>query len=304
MTLNRSFFSLAGAFLALSTAAISLVVAFTPGSTGQTASIVAGVSMLVAVLLLYSEAKLDPDAVLTLLAVFALLTAICTGIYVFSADDAGVAWMVVTGVATLVAAALGYTTYRRQHHEAPEFPDILGRQFGPDSLLETEGIQFTGTLQPGEGPNPHWMSIYLQNTFDAPRAVTVRFDAGNQARYLRFHQEHRVRVGAAEVMAVRLPVIAPTYPGQYSLYFKLRVDGAEGRRVRLRRARTAEDRVKASTTAALLAFGHLRVGGGVKFTIGPLPDDIWVADLPAPEAETIWQPQLGTVPLHQSMTDV
>lgn len=68
-------------------------------------------------------------------------------------------WQVATGVTALVAVLLGYTTYRRQHHEAAEFPDVLGRQFGPDNLLETEGIQFTGTLQPGAGADPHWMSI-------------------------------------------------------------------------------------------------------------------------------------------------
>jgi len=64
--------------------------------------------MLVAVLLLYSEARRDLDAVLTLLAVFALLTAICIGIYLFSVENAGTMWQVATGVAALVAVFLGY----------------------------------------------------------------------------------------------------------------------------------------------------------------------------------------------------
>jgi hypothetical protein len=303
MTLNKSFFALTGAFLAMSTAAISLVVGLIVDSIGPAPFIVALGAALVAAVLLWSEARRDVDAVLTLIAAFALLTGICLGIYVYSAREPGLAPEVSTVAAALTAAVLGFLTYRRQHRESPDFPDVLGRQFGPTRILETDGVQFTGTLQPGQGGSPHFATIFLQNTFNGSRSVTITFDAAGEAQYLRFYPEQRLTLGPAEVSAVTVPVVAPTYPGQYSLYFSLGVAGEEGGRVRLRRARTASDRVKASTTAALLAVGHLTVGGGVRFTIGPLPEDIWAIDLPAPTVKSLWQPQFGTIPSRQSAAD-
>ena len=69
--------------------------------------------------------------------------------------------------------------------------------------------------------------------------------------------------------------------------------GQKGKRIRLWRAQEATTRVQTSTTVVLLAFGHVAVGGGIRFTIGPLPYDLWNSPLPAPVQQSIWQPRMG-----------
>lgn len=300
MTLSKSFFSLTLAFCALCVLAGAAAVALSDEAVSERASNVAGVAFLVAAAILWRESRRDPDAVLMLVGTFALLTAVCIGIYLFYADRPGTASQVsLVGCMTL-GLACGAATRRRQRTESSDFPDVLAALVPPTGIFETEGVQFTGLLDQGRERRPHAASILLQNCFDAPRTVTIRFDAAGSEKYMRFHPEHRVEIGPAEVSRVFFPVIAPTYPGSYPLYFSIVVGGTEGKRVRLWRAQDATTRTKAATTVALLAVGHLKVGGGVRFTIGPLPDDIWAAPLPQPVQQSVWQPRIGTVPFVQS----
>jgi hypothetical protein len=266
------------------------------GTATQTVAIVA---MLVAGASLWSHARRDLDAVLTLLAVFLLGTAMCAVIYFYSAHEPGEAPQITALLAGILGLALGAATYRRQRAASDEFPNVLATRFLPTEIFETEGIQFAGALRPGGHRAPHQMEVYLQNGFDAPRDITIRFDAASSAQYVRVQREHRVTLGAAEVSQVTFPVVTPTYPGTYWLYISLAVAGDDGKRVRLWRAQDATERVKPATTVALLAVGHLAVGGGVRFPVGPLPDDLWNTALALPTQKTLWRPLPGTVPLHQ-----
>jgi hypothetical protein len=300
MTLSKSFFWLTLAFCALCVLAGAAAFALSGEAVSDRAADVAGVAFLVAAAILWRESRRDADAVLTLVSVFALLTALCIGIYLFYADRPGTASQVALVVCVALGLACGAATWRRQRTEPADFPDLLGRMVPPTGIFETEGIQFTGLLDQGRDRKPHAASILLQNCFDAPRTVTIRFDAAGSERYMRFHPEHKVEIGPAEVSRVFFPVVAPTYPGSYPLYFSIVVRGTGGKRVRLWRAQEATERTRALTTAALLAVGHLKVGGGVRFTIGPLPDDIWSEELPQPVQQSLWQPRIGTVPFVQS----
>jgi hypothetical protein len=270
-------------------------------AVSETSANVAGIAFLVAAVILWREAKRDPDAVLTLVSVFMLLSAVCIGIYLFYADQPGTASQVSLVVCIALGLACAAATRRRQRSESTDFPNVLATMAPINGIFETEGIQFTGMLTPGRERRPHAASILLQNTFDAPRTVTIRFDAAGTGKYMRFHPEHKVEIGPAEVSRVVFPVVAPTYPGSYPLYFSIVVAGKGGKRVRLWRALDATERTKTGTTLALLAVGHLKVGGGIRFTIGPLPDDIWSAPLSQPRQESLWQPRIGTVPFVQSV---
>lgn len=301
MTLSKSFFRLAFAFCAMCVMAGAATFALSGEAVSDRAATVAGVAFLVSAAILWREGRRDPDAVLTLVSVFALLTAVCVGIYLFYADRPGTASQVALVVCAALGLGCGAATWRRQRTESGDFPDVLARMVPATGIFETEGIQFTGVLDQGRDRKPHAASILLQNCFDSPRTVTIRFDAAGSEKYMRFHPQHKVGIGPAEVSRVFFPVIAPTYPGSYPLYFSIAVAGTGGKRVRLWRAREATERTKAATTVALLAVGHLMIGGGIRFTIGPLPDDIWSAQLPQPVQQTLWQPRIGTVPLAQSV---
>jgi hypothetical protein len=124
----------------------------------------------------------------------------------------------------------------------------------------------------------------------------MKFDPAAYGAYMQFHARHTVTLGAAEVLKVTLPVVTPTYDGNYPLYYSIEVKGQKGKRIRLWRAQEATTRVATSTSLALLAVGHIAVGGGIRFTIGPLPYDLWNSPLPAPVQQSIWQPRIGSVP--------
>lgn len=299
MTLSRSFFSLALAFCAMCVMAGAAAVAFSDEAASARAGNVVGVAFLVSAALLWREGRRDPDAVLTLVSAFALLTAVCLGVYLFYAERPGTVSQVALVACVALSLACGAATWRRQRSESSDFPNVLAAAIPVTGIFETEGIQFTGLVDQGRERRPHAVSILLQNTFDAPRTVTIRFDAAGAGKYMRFHPEHRVEIGPAEVSKVIFPVVAPTYPGSYPLYFSIAVAGSGGKRIRLWRAQDATERTRAATTAALLAVGHLKVGGGVRVIIGPLPDDIWAAPLPQPVQKSVWQPRIGTVPFVQ-----
>lgn len=281
-------------FLGLCTFSIAAAVALSSDPPGSTAIVVAVIAFAVTAAILARQARKDLDAVLILLAVFSLGTAICMGIYLFSAHLPGLAPKVATGLSIAAAAGLGIITLQRQRRgSSPDFPDVLGSRFQPQSLLEVDGIQFCGVLQSGGSGRPHTASIFLQNCFNAPRDVTITFDGAGYSKYMRFHPRYQARIGAAEVVQVSFPVITPTYPGSYRLYFSFTVAGSGGKRVRLWRARQPTTRVKPGAQAAALAAGVIAWGGGVSFTVGPLPDDIWSMELPAPVQQTLWRPRPG-----------
>ncbi len=301
MTLSKSFFMLAVAFVSMCVAAIAAVVMLSGTEIGGGSAGVTAVAAAVALGLLWQESKSDLDAVLTMVSVFLLLTALCLGIYLFTADRTGLAPKIALGLAVLIGGICGSITYRRQHGGSSDFPNVLLTVAPETSLYEKEGVQFTANLTQGSGGKPHTASIFLQNCYDGARTVRVRFDAANHAQYMRFHPEHQVRLGPAEVARVSFPVVAPTYPGSYRLYFSIDVSGREGKRVRHWRAQDATERTRQEATAALLAVGVLKVGGGLWLTVGPLPDDIWAAPLAAPSQQILWRPRVGTVPLVQSV---
>jgi uncharacterized membrane protein HdeD (DUF308 family) len=260
-------------------------------------AVTALLSLLAGAFALGSELKTDPDAALTFLSVFLLLMALCEVIYLFSARSPGWVPKAAAAVSGLGAVGLGVVTYRRQHGPgSPEFPNVLRTELGAAGILETNGVQFAALVEPGIGSQPHWASILVQNCFDGARTVRIRFDAEGHAKYLRHWPELTARLGPAEVRELRLPVISPTYPGEYHLYFSVGVDGTGGRRVRPWRAPAPTTRVQGGASVALLAAGVLAYGGGLKLEIGPLEADLWTEELPAPVNELVWQPTFGTVP--------
>lgn len=191
---------------------------------------------------------------------------------------------------------LGIWSYRRQRSESSDFPNLLAGSVHHSNIFESEGVQFTGFLEEGQGGEPHLISILLQNCFGGPCDVTIKFDPAGHGAYMQFRARHNVKLGAAEILKVTMPVVTPTYAGNYHLYYSIEVKGQRGKRVRLWRAQEATARVETSTTIVLLAFGHLAVGGGIRFTIGPLPYDLWNSPVPAPVQESLWQPRMGSVP--------
>jgi hypothetical protein len=235
--------------------------------------------------------------VLTFTSVVFLLITICEVVYVLSAHKPGWVPMTMAVVSGFGAVILGVVTYRRQYGPgSPDFPNVLREQFGPTGILEISGIQFTGFVEPGIQDQPHWVSILIQNCFDATRSVRFKFDAEAHSKYLRHYPEFTARLGPAEVRHLRFAVISPTYPGEYHLFFSVGVGGSGGKRVRLWRAKAPDTRIKGGASIALLAAGVLAYGGGLKFKIGPLSTDLWTTDLPAPVSELVWEPKFGTIP--------
>jgi hypothetical protein len=270
------------------------------GEETKVAPYVAMAALALAAAALGSEARRDLDAVLTLVSFFLIGVAIVVTVYLFSVERTGAAPKLAAVIAGVAGISLGATTIRRQRGASADFPNLLAAHARRTGVWETEGIQFTGHLRPGGGGEFHVLAIFLQNTFDAPRQVTIRFDAGSAAKYLRFHPQYQLLLGAAAVSKVSFPVIAPTCPGSYRLYFSLSVSGSEGRRVRLWRAQEPTTRFSTATSIALLAIGHVHFGGGTSVTVGPLPDDLWSAELPPPVQQTLWEPRFGTVPFASS----
>jgi len=277
-------------FLALVVLSLTAVYAVSEGKTQGTVLSVLGVSLAVALAGLYAEGKRDLDAALTFVSVFCVLVAVCTVIYLFSADRHGTASVVTAAVSGTAGLGLGFVTFRRQRGpDSALFPNVLRSTFGPASLLEKDGIQYTGRLEPGSGASPHRASLFLQNCHEGARRVQVTFEAASAAKYLRFHKTVAVDLGPAEVVQLTVPVIAPTYPGSYPLFFDIAASGERGKRVRLWRAKVPDSRVKPGATAAFLAVGVLAFGGGVHFTVGPLPADLWNSPLAAPEVKSLWR---------------
>jgi hypothetical protein len=299
LSLNRSFFLLTVAFFAMGGAIIGVTVSASRPSSS--ALLVTFTCAAIAGVILWFEGRRDLDAVLTLVAAVLGITFLCTVIYVLAALRPG-GWSKVSAALTAIGAvACVVATYRRQRSASSTFPNVLGAEFPPGQIFETDGVQFTGFLTPGGSGKPHFASIVLQNSFDSRRKVTVRLDAAGHAQYLRFHPTHSVELGAAEVARVVLPVVTPTYPGTYHLYFSVSVQGTTGKRVRFWRAQEASHRTTGTETVALVAVGVLKWGGGIRFTVGPLPDDLWAVQLPMPSMESIWRPAVGTVPLEPSV---
>lgn len=280
-------------FLSLLTLAIAVLVAV----NGKGGPVLTGTMLAAGIIILAGlrhEARRDLDAALTFCAVCAIGMAIVGGIVVLSIEPRPVGWIAVTAVAAAVGLGLGLYTFQRQRGPgSSSFPDLLRQRYPAAQIFETDLIQFTGEIIPSDGRSPHSASLLLQNCSDGQRSVTIRFEAGEAAKYLRFHPSVEADLGPAEVVRIKVPVISPTYEGSYPLYFSLSVRGSGGRRVRTWRAQAATRRIKGAETVALLAVGHLAVGGGVRFTIGPTPVDLWNTALANPIREVLWQPGTG-----------
>ncbi|GEM_PF-6990377 len=296
MTLNRSFFLLSTAFLLMCTTAVALGIAFASEDIPTKAYSVGLVSGFLTLVILRFEGRRDLDAVLTLVIAFLAFLAMGVGIYLIAADRPGLAPKISFTLCAAGALVLGIWSYRRQKTESPDFPNLLAGSFHHAAIFESEGVQFAGFLEPAQGGKPHLISIFLQNCFDSPCEVTLNFDPAGKGAYMRFHPRHTVALGAAEIVKVTMPVVTPTYAGKYSLYYSIEVKGQKGSRVRLWRAQEATTRVKTSTTLVLLVFGHLALGGGIRFAVGPLPYDLWNSPLPAPVDESIWKPRMASAP--------
>jgi hypothetical protein len=302
LTLNRAFFLLTLAFFAMCGVITSATVAASIPESRSSALLFTLAFAAIAGVVLWFEGRRDLDAVLTLVATVLGLTAMCVTIYLFAADHTGIAPKVSAALTGIGAATCAIATYRRQRTASFDFPNVLASEFQPSQIYETEGIQFTGLLTPGPGQHHH-VSVVLQNCFDAPRRVTICFDAGTHAKYLRFEPAHVVDLGPAEVARRVVPVVTPTYAGTYHLYFSVGVTGSTGRRVRLWRAQEATHRTTAGEMAALALVGVIKWGGGVRFTVGPLPDDLWTLPLPAAVTESVWRPVPGRLPFEPRLPD-
>lgn len=265
MTLTKSFFLLTIAFFSIVTALVAIAVALSLPEARNSALVVAGLAGVIAALILRVEARRDPDPVLTQLCAVSSITATAVGMYWIFGLEPGIAPKVATGLAAILAIAFAVAIYRRRKTESLDFPNILARMVNYKGIFETEGVQFTGYLEPGVAGKPHFVSILLQNCFDSARDVTIAFDPAGSAKYLRFYPKHTVRLPDGAVSRVTFPVVTPTYPGAYQLYFSIAVSGRAGRRVRLWRAQEATNRIKPAAQVALLAVGHLAWGGGVRF---------------------------------------
>lgn len=299
MSLNRSFFLLTIAFFTMGGAIIGVAVS-KPRPSAAALLFTLGCAAIAGVILRV-EGRRDLDAVLTMAAAVFVLTFLVIVVYVMAALRPGGLAKISAVLTAVGAVACVVATWRRQRSSSSAFPNVLRASAPKDQIYETDGVQFAGFFTRGGGGRPHFATIVLQNSFDARRKVTLRFDGAGHAKYLRFHPTHSVELGAAEVARVVLPVVTPTYPGTYGLYFSLSVQGTAGKRVRLWRAQEASHRTTATETVALMAVGVLKWGGGIRFIAGPLPDDLWAAPLPAPVIESIWRPAIGAVPLEPSV---
>lgn len=301
MTLNRHSLALGASYCALCVAAASMAIGMSAPSVATPAWIVAGLAGACAILILQWQASRDLDAVLALIAGFAIPVALVLGIYVLSAGDSGPLPKGLGALCGIIGVACLVATFRRQRAESVTHPNILARLVDSKGIVETDGVQFAGTFTPAEAREAHWATIVLQNCFDGPRTATVYFDGARHREYMRFHPKVRVTLGPGEVAEVATPVVAPTSPGSYHLYFSVRVEGTSGHRVRLWRARAASTRTTGAQTAAMLAAGVLVTGGGMRFTVGPLPHDIWAEPLADPIVETLWPKVKNTNGRHERL---
>jgi hypothetical protein len=277
------------AFVTLSIAVGNVSYALTHDEVARWVTVVALGCLAVGLLCLGVQVRSDADSVLIFLSVFLLLLALVEGIYLYSAHDPGWLPKLLLGASALGAVGLGALTYRRQFGaDSSVYPNVLRAHFQEGSILEMDGVQFTGFVEPATPGHPHWISLLVQNCYDAPRHVRIRFDAERDRKHLRYHHVFNTRLGAAEVRRFHFPVIAPTVPGEYDLYFNVSVEGTGGTRVRLWRAKTPSSRVRGDATVALLAVGVFAHGGGLKFTLGPLAEDFEGAVLPAPRNQIVW----------------
>lgn len=283
-------------FLAILVAAIALLFELGPESTSAP-RITALVAGLAAGAGLAYEARKDLDAALTFIAVVALCAAIFAIIYVVASSSRGAVPLTVAGGTLALAAGCGLWTWRRQRSEDPAFPNLLRSQFSDPHILETDGVQFVGWVEPSNEEKPHSIVFFLQNCFDGERRVSLRFDPGRYREYLRLYEEVQANLGPGEVVRVETPVVSPTYEGSYRLFFSLDVSGSSGKRVRGWRAQVPSRRVKGSQTAALLALGIVSWGGGTSFQIGPLAADLWNAELPEPRVGVVWKPERPLAPI-------
>ena len=290
MTLNRSFFRLTSGFLLLCTSAIALAIATNSTRAPQKPYSIGIAAGVVALILLWFESRRDLDPVLILVIAFLCGLALCTGVYILGAVRPGIVSKITLPVAVLLIIPLGMITFRRQRTESAQYPNYLARTVPAKSIFESEGVQFTGFLEPAQGGKPHFINVLLQNCFDGPCEVTMRFDPAGYAKYMQLYPRHAVTLGAAEIAKVTFPVITPTYPGNYPLYYSIDVKRRQGKRVRLWRAQEASTRIKPTTTLALAAMGHIAFGGGIRFMVGPLPYELWNSPLPPPAYESLWRP--------------
>lgn len=198
-------------------------------------------------------------------------------------------------VAAALAAVAFYAAARRGQRTPDSFgiPNVLLSTFPGSEVREAGGVQFAGVLHPGTGIAPHWLELFVQNCLDAQRSVRLRFDGAMDARFMRFQPEVPVELGPSQVVRVRMPVVSPTYAGTYSLFFEPEVLGEGGNRVRRWRAAPVQKRVKPGEIAASALLGHVHIGAGDRFLVGPLQADIWSQPLPPPEIEVLW-PSLGS----------
>ncbi len=277
-------------FLALCTLGVALALLLNERGGGIAIGL-AVVALAIAAAGLMHEARRDLDAALTFGSVIALIVTIGSGVGAAYTEPRSVGAIVVAVVSGLIGLGLGAYTFRRQRSpESAAFPNVLARRFPNLPIFETDAVQYSAVLAPSDGTSPHQLSFLLQNCSDGPRSVTLRLDAGANAKYLRFQPTVEASLGPAEVVRVGIPVVSPTYNNSYPLFFSMSVQGSGGRRVRLWRGQAVTTRIKQGHSVALLAVGVVAAGGGVSVTVGPTPTDLWNTVLAPPVTEVLWRP--------------
>ena len=297
--MTRGFWMLTLALFAVCICTTLVTLMLWTGQADQPVLLLASATGSLAAYILWRESKRDIVAVLMFCLALLSTLALLILIYLFNAESPGFAPKLLGALSVVGCIGLAAKWVRLQRAPAsPDFPNVLLGHFDKQEIFEVAGVQFAARMAKGIQAEPHKISVALQNCYDGARRVVLKLDGEVHTKYMRFHPKHELNLGPAEVASVTLPVVTPTYPGKYHLYYSISVSGHRGKRIRLWRARSPEPRVTSQRRGALLILGVVAWGGGLRFTVGPLQEDIWAKELPHPVEEILWKPRLGTVPLN------
>jgi hypothetical protein len=287
--------------LALATAGLSSI-GFTldEGPPSQTVYQVFGVSLTLAALGMFVEAKRDLYVFCQFTLVFAVITGMITGaVALYSAGSHPIAATVAV-ISALVGVWCVVYVVRTQH--SPEvLPNILRQKFRRSAIYEIDGVQLAvvqSSTEVGSG-NGLAVQVVAQNCWDKERQPTFVLKLESQIFFkrtgLKFLPESKLVIPGAAVAMLTIPVMAePSAKGTYSLRASSRISGEGGFRVRRWRAQGLSAPIPL-WLSALLVFTGLHVwGGGLKLQVKVRPS--MRTDPPSPEfldarTEVVWQPE-------------
>lgn len=261
------------ATIALFPALIALIPVLDPGGSPGTATwVTLAVAWPLLLLLAVHEWRRDRYALAMFGVVVTFVVAMVGGsLGAMAATTAGQVRGIGLGVLATALLAASIAVIVRERRMKDEVPDHLLARFGPDAMLETEGVVWAVTSNPTDGDLLGLVTVFVQSNLAAARTLQLELEpvAGFWSR--------RGGLAVAAVAPFELPAgrlaccCIPVAPGvdpvaKAHLYVHVRAKGPAGRRIRKHRGRAATRRTTTAFQLFALLGGHLVWGGGVRAT--------------------------------------